>query len=242
MARPSIPDGCWYKLIEETLLDHCDAIPAEDGDGEVRRFRKSALPRTAAAKAESRAETKHPSWLTQPVAAVTVRVSAITPTGASEDDARYAASPSSFDRESALLRGTLVHRLMQSLPDIAPEFRAEAARRYLARPKRSSTRTNATTSPRRFSRSSTIRHSCRFSHKAAARKFRSWSARNRLVSGQVDRLVVTDDASSSPITRPTGPAQQLDEALKIHRGYARQLALYGPFSAAFIPATRSGRP
>ena len=36
-------------------------------------------------------------------------------------------------RAQALQRGTLVHRLLQSLPDIAAERRREAALRYLAR-------------------------------------------------------------------------------------------------------------
>jgi ATP-dependent helicase/nuclease subunit A len=36
-------------------------------------------------------------------------------------------------RARALQRGTLVHRLLQSLPDIAPERRREAALKYLAR-------------------------------------------------------------------------------------------------------------
>jgi len=36
-------------------------------------------------------------------------------------------------RRKALARGEIVHRLLQSLPDIPPEARAEAARRHLAR-------------------------------------------------------------------------------------------------------------
>ena len=36
-------------------------------------------------------------------------------------------------RARALLRGTLVHRLLQSLPDVAAEGRRDAALRYLAR-------------------------------------------------------------------------------------------------------------
>src|SRR5205823_9415252 len=36
-------------------------------------------------------------------------------------------------RARALLRGTLVHRLLQSLPDIAPDRRHDAALNYLAR-------------------------------------------------------------------------------------------------------------
>ena len=133
-GTPIIPDGCWYRLIEDTLLDHC-GYDRRRG----RRRQDPAISEIRAARrcrGESRTPQRRrnsPPWLTQPVADDGSRVTAITPSGAAEDDARYAAAPSSFDRESALLRGTLVHRLMQSLPDIAPEFRAEAARRYLAR-------------------------------------------------------------------------------------------------------------
>src|SRR5207249_9920151 len=43
------------------------------------------------------------------------------------------ASSSGEERDKALARGTLVHRLLQSLPDIPKAARADAARRYLAR-------------------------------------------------------------------------------------------------------------
>src|SRR6185437_14265692 len=39
------------------------------------------------------------------------------------------------DRDKALRRGTLLHRLMQSLPDIAPERRPTAAKAYLTKQK-----------------------------------------------------------------------------------------------------------
>ena len=43
------------------------------------------------------------------------------------------AGGSAIDRQKALARGRLVHRLMQSLPDIPPERRQDAADRYLAK-------------------------------------------------------------------------------------------------------------
>src|SRR5207249_6984978 len=43
------------------------------------------------------------------------------------------ASSSGEERDKALARGTLVHRLLQSLPDIPKAARADTARRYLAR-------------------------------------------------------------------------------------------------------------
>src|SRR5262249_57596865 len=46
---------------------------------------------------------------------------------------RASASGSRGERDKALKRGVLVHRLLQSLPDISGAARTEAARRYLAR-------------------------------------------------------------------------------------------------------------
>jgi ATP-dependent helicase/nuclease subunit A len=43
-------------------------------------------------------------------------------------------SPLGADDGSALRRGVVIHRLLQSLPDIEPAQRADAAARYLARP------------------------------------------------------------------------------------------------------------
>jgi ATP-dependent helicase/nuclease subunit A len=43
-------------------------------------------------------------------------------------------SPLGDDDGSALRRGIVVHRLLQSLPDVAPARRADAAARYLGQP------------------------------------------------------------------------------------------------------------
>src|SRR5205807_785637 len=46
---------------------------------------------------------------------------------------RKGAAGTAADRRKALARGELMHRLLQSLPDIPRAARAEAARRHLAR-------------------------------------------------------------------------------------------------------------
>jgi ATP-dependent helicase/nuclease subunit A len=227
-GTPIIPDGCWYRLVEDTLLDHSNPIPAEDGDGTIRRFQESALPDIAAAEDDTRTEDKSPPWLTQSVAAEAIHTFAITPSGASEDDARYAASPSSLDRESALLRGTLVHRLMQSLPDIAPEFRAEAARRYLTRSgKKLEQDKRNDVAAQVFAILDNPAFAPLFAQGSRAEVPIVGRLGTRLVSGQVDRLVVTHDAVFIADYKTNRPAPgNLDEALKKHRGYVRQLALY----------------
>ena len=39
-GRNKIPDGCWYRLVDDALKGDCISEPADDGDGEVLRFRK----------------------------------------------------------------------------------------------------------------------------------------------------------------------------------------------------------
>ena len=57
----------------------------------------------------------------------------MTPSGLLEDDERPVATGGG--NEQGLLRGTLVHRLMQSLPNMPGETRRKAADDYLARSK-----------------------------------------------------------------------------------------------------------
>ena len=39
-GRNKIADGCWYQLVDDALREACVSEPADDGDGEVLRFRK----------------------------------------------------------------------------------------------------------------------------------------------------------------------------------------------------------
>ena len=133
-GKNKIPDGCWYQLVDDGLRDLCVREPADDGSGEVLRFRKGEatplLPETKAA-ASAAAVAALPNWLKENAAGENPSPRTITPSSvADEDDARPLSPAGSAQ---ALKRGSLVHRLMQSLPDIPPERRAKAASDYLAR-------------------------------------------------------------------------------------------------------------
>ena len=43
-GKNKIPEGCWYQLVEEALTDKCVSEPADDGSGEVFRYRKERQP------------------------------------------------------------------------------------------------------------------------------------------------------------------------------------------------------
>src|SRR5450631_3352410 len=132
-GRNKIPDGCWYQLAEQALKDDCVTEPADDGDGAVLRYRKGAAPEQEQATEKISGALKPPSlpaWLTANAASETSAGRGITPSSSEDDDARL---PATGGRAVALLRGSLVHRLLQSLPDIPAGRRAKAADDYLLR-------------------------------------------------------------------------------------------------------------
>src|SRR6185436_10062860 len=119
------PEGCWYQLIEAALKP--DATEAEDHEGAVLRWRRTGTDVSAGAAADAPLEAPHglPDWLRREVPATPAAIRALSPSAALDHtlypgDAR------------ALARGRTVHRLLQALPALAADRRAEAAGRHLA--------------------------------------------------------------------------------------------------------------
>ena len=132
-GRNKIPDGSWYQLVEDALQPDCVAEPADDGAGEVWRYRKRTAPAEKTGRPVSSGETKPtsvPEWLRSNASSEISGVRTVTPSQAEDDAAR---APAGGGRAAALLRGVLVHRLLQSLPDIPAERRRKAAEDYLVR-------------------------------------------------------------------------------------------------------------
>jgi ATP-dependent helicase/nuclease subunit A len=125
------PDGCWYNLVAAALEPHCSSEPADVGQGTVKRYRKSAdateqleLPADAAATTPA----DLPPWLMRNVA---TRALAPVPLTPSQSFDETTAPRRGAILRQALAKGAVVHRLLQSLPELAPEHHAEATRRYL---------------------------------------------------------------------------------------------------------------
>jgi ATP-dependent helicase/nuclease subunit A len=115
-------------------------LVAEDECGEkVWRYRK-AMPGQIAEAARPPAEAANadrhdiPPWLRQPAPVETPRLVSLSPSSAFEEEIGRVAAPataSAAERRNALARGRIVHRLLQSLPDIPPAGRHDAIERYL---------------------------------------------------------------------------------------------------------------
>ena len=133
------PKSCWYDLVRDALDPLL--IAEGEGDDKVLRYRKPpdgdlGPPREASEADAAKTEKRElPPWLHLPASAEAPRRTPLSPSSAFDDDiGRMAPSGGSpADRQKALERGRLVHRLMQSLPDIPPERRKEAADRFLAK-------------------------------------------------------------------------------------------------------------
>jgi len=131
------PAGCWYDLVRGPLGE---SLIEEQDDGEtILCFRKSAreqapLPATAEQELKT-GRPALPAWLREMAPAPPLPPVALSPSLAFDEEiARSAAAgASAADRQKALARGRLVHRLLQSLPDIPPQRRADAAERYVAK-------------------------------------------------------------------------------------------------------------
>src|SRR5262249_2867693 len=131
------PKGCWYDLVIEPLRPFL--IEDTDNGEKVWRFRRE--PPAAAANASPAVmpaaparSSEFPSWLPQPPAGEAQPAVLISPSEAFEEDfggahAGSRASPAA--RRKALARGRIVHRLMQSLPDIPQAGRKAAIEHYL---------------------------------------------------------------------------------------------------------------
>ncbi len=131
------PAGCWYDLVRGPLAE---ALVEEQDNGEAifcfRKFAHEQAPPSPTVKRELKPERPAlPAWLREIAPPQPLPPVALSPSLAFDEEISRStpAGGSAADRQKALARGRLVHRLLQSLPDIPPERRQDAAERYVAR-------------------------------------------------------------------------------------------------------------
>jgi ATP-dependent helicase/nuclease subunit A len=224
------PENCWYDLVRVALEAQCVREPSDDGAGEVWRYRKvEAAPPSREPPPTVPPETVvRPAWLDADAAAEPLRVAPVRPSRAGDDAKPADASSATTQRRLGLLRGRMVHRLLQSLPDIAPERRAAAARRYLARrsPEFSEAEREEIASGA-LALLDDPRFAALFRPGSRAEVPIVGRVRGRAVTGVVDRLDVVADAVLIADYKTDRPApRSLAVAVERHPGYVTQLALY----------------
>jgi ATP-dependent helicase/nuclease subunit A len=130
-VKGGLKPGCWYQLVREALKDDLAPIEVAYSEEKVWRWRGTTAVAAKGKAEEAPAPIKLPAWIGRaaPAAAspASVRPSAIVfaePVKRAESPARGALDP--------LLRGDLIHRLLQELPAFARDRREAMAERLLA--------------------------------------------------------------------------------------------------------------
>jgi ATP-dependent helicase/nuclease subunit A len=224
----------WYDLIVKGLGNsglHEQTIATPDGP--VRRYSRPedvTIPAGAASAPATAASNELPAWLHTPAPREAAGDDLLRPSDPAENEGHTRTGESVQARTRALQRGTLVHRLLQSLPDVATERRRDAALKYLAR------NADGWTNGDREALAEGVLAligDTRFAPVFAPQSRAEVSIVGRLerpgrpaalVSGQIDRLVVTaDEVLIVDFKTNHAPPKLPAEAPP---GYVRQLALY----------------
>ncbi len=240
-------DDTWHAMVE-TALGQSPATreEAHPATGEtILRYAVSApvtaaaIPATDAARAEAALPPAPPAALHAPLAPAPVLPRPLAPSGAGvaiepEADVAFSGRSPVLDAEEnsslALERGTALHRLIQMLPDIAVERRAEAATGYLGRIGRAwpeGARQHLWRSVERVLADPVYAPLFAPGSRAEVAIMGRVAVRGaeRAVSGKIDRLAVTPEAVLI-VDFKTGRPPASDDPASLPPSHLAQMALY----------------
>ncbi|CAK0770928.1 ATP-dependent helicase/nuclease subunit A [uncultured Gammaproteobacteria bacterium] len=234
---------CWYRLIQPALagLDGCvefDFVqPGAGGwEGKGLRFHQ---PQTAPTKDDWRgasvllAAAPLPVWWNVSAPDEPDPPRPLSPSR-SDDPDPPARSPLGDDQGAGFRRGLIVHQLLQTLPDLAPELRAAACRRTLSRP--------GLALPAAVQESIATETLAVLNHGEFAPLFGPGSraevpvvgvVAGRALSGRIDRLLVGCDSVWIVDYKTLRPVPVMVAA--VAPAYLRQMALYRAALAEIYP-------
>ncbi len=132
--------GSWYRLIEAGLATVGDHVAFESPDGSHKGFGiRLDTPQTKAVEEKIKEAARPtdmalPEWWNKPPPDEPEPPRPLVPSRPDEDEPPVRPPFDTADREKRFQRGRLIHRLLQSLPDLPVDSRETAAARFLALP------------------------------------------------------------------------------------------------------------
>ena len=142
--RNAPPEQCWYNLIRAGLEplaaeveDPTLAAAGETGDARILLL---SCAQTAAAEADADAEADArppavlPDWARRPAGSEPVPPRPLAPSRPDGEEPPVRSPLAEADGGQRWQRGILIHRLLQTLPDMAPAERGRVMMRFLKRP------------------------------------------------------------------------------------------------------------
>ncbi|MEN2980233.1 double-strand break repair helicase AddA [Tistrella bauzanensis] len=235
-GKPEAPDESWYGLTARALAGEGDARPVEvvlpggiTGTGWRLTGEQAAVPPAIPAAATGMAVAEGPSLPAElhpdrDLPAEPVPPRPLSPSRP-DDDPPPARSPLGDLGASRFRRGRLVHRLLQVLPDLPPDARADAAARFLAAPAHGLAAGDAAALAGEVM--AVLDHpdfAAIFQPGSRAEVPLGALVGSRVVSGAVDRLLVTPDRILLVDYKTDRPPPAEPE--RVARHYLRQMAAY----------------
>ena len=189
-TRNAPGQGNWYDTVTDALRPVAAAV--EEGLLRIdRRQEREIAPPSA--RDDTPTETV-PDWARRPPDREPEPPQPLAPSRPEGEDPPVS-SPVGPDAGDRFRRGRLVHRLLQSLPDLPPGRRAEAARAWLAMPAHGlGAEAQADIAAEVMSVVEHPAHEALFGAGSLAEVPIAGVVAGRAVSARIDRLVVTDDA------------------------------------------------
>jgi ATP-dependent helicase/nuclease subunit A len=143
-TKRTAPEGCWYELVrqglagiaEETAFDATPELGPEGWQGTALSLETPQRTDAAPDKADAHAPVDAgppPDWAQRPPEAEPAPPRPLAPSRAPDAEPPVR-SPLGPDSGAAYQRGRLIHRLLQTLPDLPAAQRRDAGRRYLESP------------------------------------------------------------------------------------------------------------
>ncbi len=228
------PDGCWNHLVRDGLaaLEGTEHIVLEfaqgdgwSGDGLRFSCAQTAEPEPAAEMAPDRGEIEElKPYFCEPAPPEPSPPRPFAPSRPI-DALPPARGPLEEDGGSSFLRGRLIHRLLELLPELHPEARADAAECFLARPAHGlEPQAQAEIAVEVLAVLSDPRAEALFGPDSRAEVPLAAVLGKYVISGQVDRLVV-EEGRVLVVDYKSGRAAPQDESA-IEKAYVAQMATY----------------
>jgi ATP-dependent helicase/nuclease subunit A len=247
-GKNAAPEGNWYELIREGLQGIATEIEepflkekenAETAGATVLRLaapQAKGAKRESEAKAAGRAPEPLPDWARTAAAPEPVPPRPLAPSRPQGEEPGPT-SPLGADEGLRFRRGTLLHRLLQHLPNLAAERRGAAARRWL---ERMAGDLDSEIRERLAAEAIGLIADPAFAHlfgpNSRAEVPVAGAVGDTAVAGQVDRLAVAPDSvfvlDYKTHRRPPANESQVPEL------YLRQMALYRALLAGAFPGRR----
>ncbi len=228
--------GCWYDLVTRSMPDaaqqEMDFGGGWQGTGWViEAGGASETPEAAPAAPEK--EVPLPDWARRPPAPEPAPPDPLAPSRPSEDEPPVR-SPLAPDDTHRFRRGLLIHRLLETLPDLPAAARAAAAARFLANPAHGlSDDEQAAIRAETLAVIDDPATGFLFGPDSLAEVPVCGRLGTRVVSGQIDRLAVLDSSVWIVDYKTNRPPPEREEG--VAPLYFRQMAAYRALISAIYP-------